>query len=473
MKTSMDTYNRIRQCRRDGNVSQRQVAKELGLSRNTVRKYWDGDSIPWERKPYFRNPTVITDNVKSVIEACLNEDEQHGLRKQRHTARRIFHRLVDEYGFTGSEVAVRKAVHEIRCQRQASGVYIPLCFAPADSMQIDWGEATVIMSEQKTKVNFFCARMCYSCAPFVIAYWHQNKESFLDALTNAFDYFGGVPRNVIFDNARIAVKEGFGAHATTQDEYSQLAAHYSFEPRFCNPASGNEKGLVENLVGYVRRNVCVPLPQVDSLEELNERLREFCVKYLDHKVESRPQNVGTMLTEEHSALFPLPKRTMDISKKGYPIVNRYSTILFETNSYSVPCHCRGKRVMVKAFPNDIEVWMDGECVAQHVRCQGRKQEILELCHYLPILEQKGRAIRYAKPVLNTVPSEFIDWMEAQHMTAKEMVRCLEQCLAVGYQAVMQHKIVNEPEPACKSEIGIIDVDLKLYDKRFGMEGVSL
>lgn len=119
-------------------------------------------------------------------------------------------------------------------------------------MQIDWGEATIYLGNERTTVNLFCARLCYSCAPFVIAYHHQNLESFLDALTHAIQYYGGVPRRVIFDNARVAVKSRFGAHATAQDDYAQLAAHYGFEAVFCNPASGNEKGLVENLVGYIR-----------------------------------------------------------------------------------------------------------------------------------------------------------------------------------------------------------------------------
>ena len=131
-----------------------------------------------------------------------------------------------------------------------------------------------------------------------------NLESFLDAIIRTFQYYGGVPRRVIFDNARVAVKSGFGAHAAAQDDYKQLSAHYGFEPVFCNPASGNEKGLVENLVGYIRRNVCVPLPKVKNLEELNGKLLEKCVRYLDHKVDSRPAPVGILLEEDRQCLHP-------------------------------------------------------------------------------------------------------------------------------------------------------------------------
>lgn len=132
-------------------------------------------------------------------------------------------------------------------------------------MQIDWGEATVYLKGIRTTVNLLCARMCYSDAPIVLAYRRQNEESFLDALVCVFQYFGGVPKRVIFDNGKVAVKDGFGAHAKKQAGYTSLSAHYGFEAVFCNPASGNEKGLVEGLVGYIRRNVCVPVPRVDSI----------------------------------------------------------------------------------------------------------------------------------------------------------------------------------------------------------------
>jgi transposase len=136
----------------------------------------------------------------------------------------------------------------MRAARKETKAFVPLKFAPGEAVQIDWGEATVYINEEKQVVNLFCARLCHSCAPFVMAFKRQNLESFLDGIIHTFQYYGGVPRRVIFDNARVAVKSGFGAHAAVQDDYKQLSAHYGFEPVFCNPASVNEKGLVENLV---------------------------------------------------------------------------------------------------------------------------------------------------------------------------------------------------------------------------------
>lgn len=273
MVTSVDVYKEIRRLQLGGVTSQRRAAALLGISRNTMKKYWEGNAVPWERQTYEREAAVLTPEVVRFIENCLEADAQERVRKQHHTARRIYNRLVEECGFTGSESSIRKAVHKLRAQRSAVETYVPLRFVPGSAMQVDWGEAAIYLGGQRMAVNLFCARLCFSCAPFVIAYDRQNLESFLDALTRAIQFFGGVPRQVIFDNARVAVKSGFGAHAVAQEDYAQFAAHYGFEPVFCNPASGNEKGMVENLVGYIRRNVCVP--HVDNIYAV-QRVLQLC-----------------------------------------------------------------------------------------------------------------------------------------------------------------------------------------------------
>lgn len=459
----MDVYKEIRRLQLDGVTSQRAAARQLNISRNTVKKYWEGNNVPWDRRPYSRESAIMTPEVIQFIRNCLDEDDREKVKKQRHTARRIYHRLVDECGFTGSESSVRNLVHDMRAERKITAAFVPLRFTPGEAVQIDWGEATIYLDGQKEKVNLFCARLCHSCAPYVIAYRRQNLESFLDALIHTFQYYGGVPRRVIFDNARVAVKSGFGAQAAAQDDYSQLAAHYGFEPVFCNPASGNEKGLVENLVGYIRRNVCVPLPKVKTLEELNGKLLAQCAQYLDHRIEGRPAKVGLMLEEDRLAFQALPRYTPDVSKKVYPTVSRYSTVLFETNQYSVPCRYVGKNTTVKAFPNHIEVWVAGSLVARHDRLFGRKEEALDLQHYLPILAHKGRAIRYAKPVQYCVPAEFLDWLDSRKLTAKETVELLEQCVESGYAAVMRGAAARRIDPVVADPVAVPAADLEAYD----------
>lgn len=462
----MDLYKEIRLLRLQGVTSLRRAAKTLGVSRNTVKKYWEGDNVPWERKLYKRRPTVMTPEVLQFVEACLDEDEAVNIKKQRHTARRIYQRLVNECGFTGGESTVRQVVHDMIADRKPDQVFIPLRFPPGDSVQIDWGTATIILDGKKETVNLFCARLCYSCAPYVIAYRRQNLESFLDAIIHTIQYFGGVPRRFIFDNARVAVKSGFGAHAAAQDDYRHLAAHYGFEPVFCNVSSGNEKGLVENLVGYIRRNAFVPVPQVKSMEELNAMLVEKCTEYLGHQVEGRPAKVGAMLEEEKAALLPLPTYTPDVAKKAYPTVGRYSTILFETNHYSVPCKYRGKTATVKASPNHIEIFIERELVASHARLFGRKEESLDLRHYLPILARKGRAVRYARPVQDNVPKEFIEWLDNQGFTSKEIVEKLSQCLEFGCAAVMAGTVPASSQPEIQDTVIIEPVSLEAYDSLY-------
>ena len=249
----------------------------------------------------------------------------------------------------------------------------------------------------------------------VLAYRRQNEESFLDALIQVFQYFGGATKRVIFYNGKVAVKDGFGAHARKQAGYAALAAHYGFEAVFCNPASGNEKGLVEGLVGYIRRNVCVPVPKVESMDDLNQMLQEKCLSYLSHRIRGKESAVGEMLAKEREKLSPLPGYPFDPCKRATGRVDRFCTVRFDTNNYSVPVAYCGREVSVKAGPETVSIYFAGQCIAQHRRCLDRKQNIYKLEHYLPLLERKGRAIFYARPVQETLPDYFLNYCNNQDL----------------------------------------------------------
>ncbi len=189
--------------------------------------------------------------MKEFIKNCLKEDRE-APKKQHHTAKRIYDRLVAEKAFTGSESTVRRAVRQIKNELPKQ-VFIPLSFEPGEASQFDWGEATFYLKNEKTKAMLFCVRLCYSSAPFVVAFPAQNQESFLEGHVLAAEYFGGVTRRNIYDNVKTAVKEGWGRHVVAeQDMFRALRAHYAFQADFCNPGEAHEKGLVENLVGYIR-----------------------------------------------------------------------------------------------------------------------------------------------------------------------------------------------------------------------------
>lgn len=462
MVITMRDYKQIRQMYADG-ISQRNIAQTLHISRNTVAKYCSGNAVPWERKPRKHSAAILTAEVEAFIRTCLAEDAQEGLKKQTHTAKRIYDRLVTETGFTGGESTVRRKVRELRNKRPQ--VFVPLEFSPGEAMQVDWGEAKVYLNGEKITVNLFCARLCSSCAPIVYAYRRQNEESFLDAFVRTFRFFGGVPRKVIFDNGRVAVKSGFGTHAQKQAGYTALCAHYAFDALFCNPAEGHEKGLVEGLVGWIRRNVLVPIPRVDRLTDLNTMLENRCIAYKKHRIAGKPASVGEMFAAEQTALSPLPGYPFETARCVNTRVNPDLTVRFDTNHYSVPYEYAGETVSVKGYPEQVEIYCQGVCIAQHERCFARKQFIFQMEHYLSILERRGRAIFNAKPVRQNLPSEFLFWLQTQNLPPKELVNTLRLCVEYGWENVWHNHLVQTKMPTkIQNIVEVQAVDLGAYDR---------
>jgi len=187
----VDQYQLIRYLFAVERLSQREIARRLGISRNTVARYCEGRDVPWETKTSVRKPRVITPEVEAFVKRCLDEDKETNQPKQKHTAKRIYDRLCAEIGFRGGESTIRRLVREIKAKLPQ--VYIPLAFAPGEAAQVDWGAGAVIMNGRKIEANLFCIRLCFSCAPFVVAYPSQREEVFLGAHREAFEFFGGVP----------------------------------------------------------------------------------------------------------------------------------------------------------------------------------------------------------------------------------------------------------------------------------------
>ncbi len=469
MVITLEDYAEIRRLFNSG-ISKRAIARKLGISRNTVDKYCQGDTVPWNRKIYTRQSSIISDEVMDFIRQCLEDDEREGIRKQKHTAKRIFDRLVDECNFTGGESTVRRTVNQLKVQVQKP--FIPLEFAPGEALQIDWGIAKIYLNGHKMDINLFCARLCSSDAPSVFAFERQNEESFLEALVRTFQYFGGIARRVFFDNAKVAVKEGFGSRAIKQARYAALAAHYGFETVFCNPAEGHEKGLVEGLVGWARRNILVPIPKVESLGELDALLLERCNTYLNHTVRGKTSNVGKLLAFEKNALLKMPSYVFDTSRSITTNVDSYCTVRFDTNNYSVPIsHC-GHEVAVKGYGTKVVIYYHNAVIAKHNRCYGKKQTIYELAHYLPLLERRPRSILNAKPVRHALPQDILEWLAS--LPVKEIMKALNLCVELGVNAIVDAKrqgipldaVCTKREPATTiiDKITVKPTDLSLYDR---------
>lgn len=398
----MNDYKQIRQRYLNGE-SQRSIAKSMGISRNTVKKYCEGENVPWERKTPEREASVLTEDVLDFITSCLEEDEAEGLKKQRHTARRIFDRLVEEKGFEGGESTIRRAVHEIRGKMPQA--FVPLQFDPADAIQVDWGEATVYL------------------------------------------------------NGKVAVKEGFGAHARMQEGYSALSAHYGFDAVFCNPAEGHEKGLVEGLVGWARRNICVPVPKVTDMQDLNYKLLARCLKYENHKIRGKKATVGEMFQEEKRFLRRLPPYIFETAKCMNVRVNAFSTVRFKTNTYSVPVKYVGYEVSVKGYPETVEIYYKGELLSTHTRLVGKNLFSYHLDHYMPLLRQRPRAIFDAAPVKQNIPPEVLEELKAQKKH-DNVINLLEHFAAKTAEA----------KPVISDPVIVRPVDLHQYDAlRIGKE----
>ena len=459
MIIEVDMYRLIRTYYNEGK-SIRWIARTLGISRQTVKKYCEGNTHPDVRKEYHRDSSVITEEVKAFILECLQEDEREDLPKQSHTAKRIYDRLVAEKGFTGGESTIRKAVRELRKEHTIPAqADVPLEYDAGDAIQIDWGECTAYLDGVKTKLNFFCGRLCFSCDIFVRAFYSQNLESFLEAQQQMFDYFGGVPRRLIFDNAKVAVKDGFGLHARATDGYAAFAAHYAFRTDFCNIASGNEKGLVENLVGYARRNFMVPVPRVADINELNETLIKACRQY-----------------------------RYDTSRTATPQVNDYSTVRFDKNNYSVPVRYIRKDVTVKGYANQVHILYRNELIATFDRVYGSRKTSYRLEHYIDLIERKPRSVFQAKPVRATVAQELLDWGKLLPGGNAEMVKLLRLCVDYGEEKILSIKeslspgvvptvdlirsqlhLPTESNVICmNNEIDIVSTDLTKFDEKCGV-----
>lgn len=391
----INLYEEIRRLYAVEKLSQRAIARKLGISRNTVKRYCKGENVPWETKPrQYERP--VTGPVEALVREWLTKDKD-APPKQRHTAERVYQRLVEEHGFRGSYSTVRQLVRELR--PEVNKAYIPLEFAPGEAAQVDWGEATVIIAGRKVKVQLFCYRLCHSSAPYVAAFPSQRSDCFLAGHVQSFNFFGGVPRRLIYDNVKTAVKDGWGRYIKAeQPAFMALKSHYAFRADFCNPGGGNEKGLVEGLVGYIRRNVLVPVPRVNSFVELQGELDKRCRQYQDKHLHYHPAPVKEALAREKQYLTPLPAREFDYALTRMAEVDSLSLIKFEKNRYSVPVNLVGKTVTVKGYPFQVKVYYHSQEVAVHPRTYLADQTSLVLEHYLPVLVQKPRSLANAAPL---------------------------------------------------------------------------
>jgi transposase len=392
MLTVVD-YELIRRKHFVDGQSGRAIAKELGHSRKSVAKALANAVPPGYRLSEPRLRPAI-ERYRTIIDAWLEEDRSRP-RKQRHTAERIYERLRDEHEYSGSASSVRRYVAG---RKTGQGeIFMPLCFAPGEEAQVDWGEATVIHNGVERKVQLFCMKLCHSHAVFVRAYERANLESFLDGHVRAFAFFGGVPKRIAYDNLKSAVVYvGRGRERRLNRRFMELRSWYLFDSRFCNVAKGNEKGHVENLVKRSQRTFLTPLPEIEDLDGLNAKLAQDCLAELD-RTDREGQSYRALWETEKPCLLNLPTEAFPACQERSSIVDKQSLVQFDEHLYSVPVRWAHHPCVLKGFVDRVEIYCEHQCVAVHRRSYSPERFVLEPRHYLPLLERKPGCLDQARP----------------------------------------------------------------------------
>ena len=399
----VDVYLRVRRAVMVEGMSIREAARVFGLHRDTVRKML-AYSVPpgYRRQTPPRRPKL--EPFTGVIDRILEDD--HGRpRKQRHTAKRIFERLRDEYGYDGGYTTVKDYVRENR--RQTREMFVPLSHPPGHA-QCDFGEALVVIGGVERKAHCFVIDLPHSDGCFVKAYPAETTEAFLDGHVSAFAYLGGVPQSILYDNTRLAVARilGDGRRQRTR-AFTELQSHYLFEDRFGRPGKGNGKGKVEGLVGYVRRNFLVPVPSFESFDALNAYLERRCLERMDRKLRGHTEIIGQRMERDLDALLPLPPVAYDACERQAGRVSSSSLVRYRTNDYSVPVAYGHRDVLVRGYVDAVVISCGTEVIARHIRSYERDDFVYDPIHYLPLLERKPGALDQAAPLQGwDLPEEF-------------------------------------------------------------------
>lgn len=378
----------------------RTIAEEQNIHRRLVRQAI-ANAMPPIQNRAIKNKKLLTPEIINFIEQCL-KDDNNAPKKQKHTAHRIYARLIEEFNFSGAEPTIRKYVGIKRKELHLSSkAFIPLAYTAGEEAEVDWYEAYVDFPTGRRKIYFFQMRACYSGKEFHMAFFTLNQQAFFEGHVKAFEYFGGVFKKLRYDNLTSAVKKVLqGRKRLETDGFILLKSHYLFESIFCLPGKegSHEKGGVECAGGRFRRNHLTPVPVFADLKELNDYVLQCCKKDNKRTVIGKDKSIISLWEEESAKLLPLPKLEFNTIKTLTPIANNKGFISLEGNKYSVPIHCADRKVEAQLYSNHIEIYQNGKLIATHQRCIGKKQVVTKLDHYLDLLYKKPLALRNSLPL---------------------------------------------------------------------------
>jgi len=399
----VELYLKVRQACAAG-MSQRQAATEFNISpRDTVAKMMTFSVPPgYRRTAEVKRPKL--DPFIPIIEDWLEADRTMP-RKQRHTAKRVFDRLREECGFTGGYTIIKDYIRERK--RRGQEVFVPLAHPPGHA-QADFGEAMVRIGGVEQKAHFFVLDLPHSDACYVRAYPAAVAEAWVDGHVHAFAFFGAVPQSIVYDNDRCLVAKILPDDTRKRAAlFSGFLSHYLIRDRYSRPGKGNDKGNVEGLVGYCRRNFLVPMPEFASWEEFNLWLEERCKRRQHDVLRGESETIGERLQRDLAAMRPLPAAPFDACDQATGRVSSQSLVRYKTNDYSVPVAYGHQDVWIRGYIHEVVIGCRGEVIARHPRCWDRDEIVFDPLHYLPLIEQKINALDQAAPLQDwDLPEEF-------------------------------------------------------------------
>jgi transposase len=474
-RSKVQLYEQIRRARAAQETkSIRALARQFRVHRRDVRAALEL-AVPPPRKTPER-PAPKMDQWKPIIDGWLTEDQKWP-RKQRHTARRVWQRLVSEHQADVGESTVRRYVRTVR-ERQSFplvDVTVPQHHPLGSKGEVDFGEAKIVLAGIPTEVSLFVMRLSSSGKGFCHGYLNETQDVFLDGHVRAFDHFGGVPGTVGYDNLRAAVTKVLkGRDRIESDRFVALRSHYGFESWFCQPGEdgAHEKGGVEGEVGRFRRNHLVPIPHVETMEELNELIAAAMAADDTGFIAHQRITVGEHFELEAPALLPLPAEPFDATTISSHRVDTKSRVCVRQAHYSVPARYVRRRLDVRVGADTIEVLDGATVVAAHRR--GRKgDEVLALDHDLDVMVRKPGALPSSTALARArVSGAFTDthqrfWDAARRRLGdRDGTQALIDVL-LGHRTIGAQAIVAGLTAALAA--GVLDAEIVLIEARRSAE----
>jgi len=450
----MEQVKDIKYLRERKGLSYRAIIKETGHAFETVKKYADQDDFNIEPKPRKKRKSKLEPYLET-IKTWIEQDLQ-APRKQRHTAQRIYDRLKEIFGdtFDVSDRALRSKVAILRKEMNNNNDgYLPLEHPPGEA-QADFGEAVFVENGKRYQGHYLTLSFPYSNVGYTQLTKGENQECLLTGLKDIFEYLQLVPDTIWFDNLSPAVKKikKYGLRDKTQG-FARFELHYGFKSNFCNPASGHEKGFVENKIGYHRRNFLVPVPQFGDMKAYNKELFKKADQDMNRLHYQKNMLISELFQQDQKAMHQLPQRALEVFKLQKARVDHYGKVAFDNHLYSTSPNYAGKQVWIKASADQVFVLDEGyRQIQDHPRLYGKQKESMKWIPYLELMSKRPTALKYTS-FFQKLPQALQNYFEScQYQEKKAALKLLTRMIA--------HSDITTAQQAFEMTIkrGLTDID---------------